>query len=133
VTKPEPSVVEFRTLHHGSMAEFPDRRFGLFFIQDEEAWAAYWSQLSRLDAPEVDLSHETVLCLSLGQRGTPGHEVTIENVTLDGTTLVVSAAERRPSLGYDAMSSPVHAVAVVLDDHAVHDMALNMRISSVLD
>jgi hypothetical protein len=133
VTRPEPSIVKFRTLHHGSMAEFPSRTFGLFLIQDEQAWAARWSRLSRLDAPEVDLPREMVLYLSLGQRGTPGHEVTIENVTLDGTTLVVSAAERRPDGGYDALSFPAHAVAVTIGDRPVHDMALNLRISSVRD
>ena len=115
------------------MAEYPDLRFGLFVIQDAEAWAMRWSQLSRLDAPEVDLPRETVVYLSLGQRGTPGHEVTIENVTLDGTTLVVSAAEARPSGGYDTLSFPAHAVAVALGDRPVHDMTLNLRISSILD
>ncbi|WP_349877519.1 hypothetical protein ABIH81_26135 [Micromonospora sp. HUAS YX12] len=59
-----------------------------------------------------------------------GYDVTIEDVTVRETTLVVTGVERRPVGGVtlDMTCSPVHIVAARFGPQAFEDMLLNPRI-----
>jgi len=78
----------------------------------------------------VDLAHETVIVLAVGTRPVLGYDVTIEDVTVRDSTLVVTGVERRPVGGVtlDATCSPVHIVAARFGPEAFDDMLLNLRI-----
>ncbi|OKJ43328.1 hypothetical protein AMK25_20065 [Micromonospora sp. TSRI0369] len=59
-----------------------------------------------------------------------GYDVTIEDVTVRETTLVVTGVERRPmgDVTLDMACSPVHVVAARFGPEAFEDMLLNLRI-----
>ncbi|MER7996190.1 MULTISPECIES: hypothetical protein [Micromonospora] len=59
-----------------------------------------------------------------------GYDVTIEDVTMRDTTLVVTGTEKRPlgSVTLDMACSPVHIVAAGFGPEACEDVLLNLRI-----
>ncbi|WLS44619.1 hypothetical protein Q3V37_25025 [Micromonospora profundi] len=128
-------IANFRTLYHGQATVGAPTRFGLFLIRRSGSWANEWAAINaeRRPAPPpplVDLAHETVVVLAVGTRAHLGYDVTIEDVTVQGSTLVVTGVERRPVDGVmlDTACSPVHIVAARFGPEAFEDMLLNLRI-----
>ncbi|MFG1740831.1 hypothetical protein ACGFLT_22635 [Micromonospora chalcea] len=125
----------FRTLYHGQAAVDTSSRYGLFLIRRSGLWAQQWASINAgrqpvPPPPPVDLAHETVVILSVGTRPALGYDVTIEDVTVRETTLVVTGVERRPVGGVtlDMACSPVHIVAARFGPETFEDMLLNLRI-----
>ncbi|MET7470693.1 protease complex subunit PrcB family protein [Micromonospora sp. NPDC005211] len=125
----------FRTLYHGQARAGTSSGYGLFLIRRSGSWAQHWASINagRQPAPPpppVDLARETVIMLSVGERPVLGYDVTIEDVTVRETTLVVTGVERRPVGGVtlDMVCSPVHIVAARFGPQTFDDMLLNLRI-----
>ncbi|MGC5331537.1 hypothetical protein [Micromonospora sp. DT62] len=128
------SRANFRTLHHGQ-ASGAGSSYGLFLIRRSGSWAQHWASVNRgvqpvPPPPLVDLARETVIMLSVGTRPVLGYDVTIEDVTVRGTTLVVTGVESRPVgvATLDMVCSPVHIVAARFGPEAFEDMLLNLHI-----
>ena len=125
----------FRTLYHGQAKADTSRGYGLFLIRRSGSWAQHWASINAgrqpvPPPPPVDLAKETVVVLSVGDRPVLGYDVTIEDVTVRETTLVVTGVERRPvgDVTLDMACSPVHIVAARFGPEAFEDMLLNLRI-----
>ncbi|MEU2663972.1 hypothetical protein [Micromonospora sp. NPDC007220] len=128
------SRANFRTLYHGQ-ASGAGSSYGLFLIRRSGSWAQHRASVNRgvqpvPPPPLVDLARETVIMLSVGTRPVLGYDVTIEDVTVRGTTLVVTGVERRPVgvATLDMICSPVHMVAARFGPEAFEDMLLNLHI-----
>ncbi|MBQ1074461.1 protease complex subunit PrcB family protein [Micromonospora sp. C31] len=128
-------AANFRTLYHGQATVGAVTGYGLFLIRRSGSWARHWSSINAgrrpvPPPPLVDLAHETVIMLSVGTRPVLGYDVTIEDVTVRETTLVVTGVERRPvgGVALDTACSPVHVVAARFGPQTFADMLLNLRI-----
>ncbi|MEH1098355.1 hypothetical protein [Micromonospora sp. CPCC 205561] len=131
-------TANFRTLYHGQATVGAASSYGLFLIRRSGSWAQHWSSINAgrqpvPPPPLVDLTHETVIMLSIGTRAVLGYDVTIEDVTVRETTLVVTGVERRPigDVTLDMACSPVHIVAARFGPQAFEDMLLNLHIKPV--
>ncbi|MEV4662650.1 hypothetical protein AB0J85_11925 [Micromonospora echinofusca] len=127
-------TANFRTLYHGQ-ASGASSSYGLFLIRRSGSWAQHWASVNRgvqpvPPPPLVDLARETVIMLSVGTRPVLGYDVTIEDVAVRETTLVVTGVERRPVgvATLDMVCSPVHIVAARFGPEAFEDMLLNLLI-----
>ncbi|MCM0674771.1 hypothetical protein NCC78_08720 [Micromonospora phytophila] len=128
-------TANFRTLYHGQATAGAASSYGLFLIRRSGSWAQHWASINAgrrpvPPPPLVDLAHETVIMLSVGTRAVLGYDVTIEDVTVQEMTLLVTGVERRPVSGVtlDMACSPVHIVAARFGPQTFEDMLLNLRI-----
>jgi hypothetical protein len=81
-----------------------------------EEWQALWAMLPlKQAAPQVNFANTMVAAVFVGPRPTSGYSVEIVRTRLDGETLVIEYAERKPSpeaMTAQVMTSP-YAVAGV--------------------
>ncbi len=86
-------------------------------VRDGPAWQALWAAHAgpSSDAPVVDFGSQMVAAVFAGERPTPGFRVEMTGLRREGTTLVVTVAERAPSPGMLAAQmivTPFHIAAL---------------------
>ncbi len=89
-------------------------------VRDRESWLALWDEIvgartPRPDPPVVDFGNEMVIFAAMGQRGSGGHSIAIEDVRPDDGGLTVVVRETAPGSGCfvtQALTAPVSAVRV---------------------
>ncbi|MFI7540058.1 protease complex subunit PrcB family protein [Actinoplanes sp. NPDC049599] len=128
----ESSVLPFRTLFRGSAVR--QTLNGLFVADEAGLVEGFWLAATGVfpvlpGQPEMDLTVETMVVLTLGRRPVLGYSVSIDRLQLRGDTLIVEATERRPGRsGLDQIESPAHLVAVRKRGLRNQDMDLRLRI-----
>ncbi len=115
-TSPE-GALPVTTLDRGTQSRVTEP--GAVLIRAQEQWEQHWRQHTvRFPAPavpEVDFTRHSVLAVYLGQKPTGGYSVTVREVRLSGSTLIVTAVERRPppgSIVTQALTHPYHIVQI---------------------
>jgi hypothetical protein len=111
--------VTIRPLHPGEVFSGFDR-YARLVIRDDATWAGMWQQMMRgsepvPDLPEVDFKSDLVLLAAMGPRQTTGFSIEIEEVQIKDGDGWVTVVERFPGpdcVTFDAITRPVHAVAV---------------------
>lgn len=98
-------------------------------IRDRAAWESAWGRVNRavtIDgpaaAPAVDFGASTVVLVALGQRGTGGYEVRVDDVVRGGGRTVVRYTVSEPGAGCmttQALTAPVDVVRVPRIDGTV--------------
>jgi hypothetical protein len=112
--------VKFRVVGHSTyvQSQYPGvigSEPKLLIATDRAEFQELWSQYIGHDAlPSVDFKRETALLLFMGWKMTGGFDIEAKSVAMDGKTLVVTAATRRPparGIVTEALTSPWAAIA----------------------
>lgn len=96
-------------------------------VRDAAGWRALWGEIvgartPRPEAPAVDFGSEMVIVAAMGQRGSGGHSIAIDEVRADDGGLAVVVRETAPGRGCfvtQALTAPVTAVRVPAHDGPV--------------
>lgn len=109
-----PTNVAITTIAKGEMSAIDEAR--QVIVRDGAEWSALWKQHNWNDTPPpIDFTKSTVVGVFLGTRPSAGYSVEITKATLDGETLIVEYAERRPATGAvtaQVLTMPFHLAAV---------------------
>lgn len=89
-------------------------------VRDAADWRALWDEVvgartPRPDPPAVDFGREMVIVAAMGQRGTGGFSISIDEVREENGDLVVVVRETTPGSGCfltQALTAPVTAVRI---------------------
>jgi PrcB C-terminal len=102
------------TIAKGDMSAIDEPR--QVVVRDAAAWSTLWRQHNwDAAAPTVDFATRMVVGVFLGTRPSAGFSVEITGAAIDGETLVVKFAERRPERGAIAaqvLTMPFHLAKV---------------------
>lgn len=102
------------TVERGSMSGIEESRQAV--VRSDEEWTKLWREhAGARPAPRVDFATKMVVAVFLGTRPSAGYGVEIVSTRPDGTGLVVSWSERRPSrdaITAQVLTSPAHFIAV---------------------
>ncbi len=96
-------------------------------IRDAAGWAALWdavvgARTPRPQPPAVDFNREMVIVAAMGQRGTGGYAISIDEVRREDDGLAVVVRETSPGSGCfltQAFTAPVTAVRLPASDAPV--------------
>lgn len=96
-------------------------------LRSEAQWQAAVSRIFRLQqpqpvAPAVDFGREAVVLAAMGTRNTGGYTITVDSATATAEAIHVFVTERSPGracVTTQALTAPVHAVAIPADGRAV--------------
>ncbi len=96
-------------------------------VRDAASWRVLWDEIVGArtpppDAPAVDFGREMVIVAAMGQRGTGGYAIAIDEVRQENDGLVVVVRETAPGSGCfltQAFTAPVTAVRVQARDAPV--------------
>lgn len=111
-----------RPMHYSGM-DAPAREV----LRTDTAWQAAWARIHRHQqpapgAPAVDFAREAVALAAMGTRSTGGYVVTVDSATATTDAIHVFVTERSPGsrcVTTQALTAPVHAVAIPADGRAV--------------
>jgi len=114
----------YEVLREGQQGPDVTERTVVIANTDEE-WAQLWSDVQGADGeekiPQVDLEKHQIVALFAGEKSTGGHGITVEEVALEGNSIVIRARESAPSstdMAIMLMSHP-HLIVKVPAGHAV--------------
>lgn len=95
-------------------------------VRTEAEWRAAWSRIwgnhvPQPSIPAVDFGREAVLVAAMGTRNTGGYTITVDSAVATPGALHVFVTERSPRgcVTTQALTAPVHVVAVPVDGRAV--------------
>jgi hypothetical protein len=96
-------------------------------VRTAAQWQTLWQRIFRLQqpqpgAPAVDFGRETVVVAAMGVRNTGGYVITVDSVTATADAVHVHVTESSPGsrcFTTQALTAPVHAVAIPADGRAV--------------
>jgi hypothetical protein len=92
-------------------------------VQTRPEWAVLWDQHAKgRPLPDVDFTREAVIGVFLGSRPTTGYSAEITSIEKEGTDLVVSYREQRPSpelVVLQVLTFPCHLVKIARPEGAV--------------
>lgn len=105
-------ALKFETIDQGTYSGITEKKAVL--ITDEASWGALWkSHTQEGAAPAVPFGQESVLAVYLGERSSGGYGVTVSEVRIDGSKVIVTVQETKPASGTmttSAITQPFHLV-----------------------
>ena len=121
----EPTAVTIEVLVAESYSGITDSR--RLVIRDAATWQAVWKEIvgARTPAPQppgVDFDQNMVILAAMGQRGTGGYAIRIDEVAVEDGQLNVVVRETAPGPGcmtIQALTAPVTAVRVTRSEEPV--------------
>jgi PrcB C-terminal len=110
----QPAPVPLETVARDAMSGIEEPR--QVAVRTDDEWTRLWREhAGARPAPRVDFATKMVLAVFLGTRPSAGFAVEIVDARAEGTGLVVTWSERRPSrdtMTAQVLTSPAHFVAV---------------------
>jgi hypothetical protein len=96
-------------------------------VRTDAGWQALWTRIYRQQqpvppVPAVDFGREAVVVAGMGTRNTGGYTITVDSATATADAIHVFVTERSPGgtcFTTQALTAPVHAVAIPADGRAV--------------
>jgi parallel beta-helix repeat protein len=110
--------IEFQTISIGWWSGYVDPAY--FVIENQSLWETVWSQTfsdhtPKPPLPEIDFSNTTVIAVFMGEFGTSGYEIEIQEIADMPKCVVVDLEKTYPGYGcilYQVMTQPYHIVKI---------------------
>ena len=97
-------------------------------FRNQEDWEASWRQINPLrTVPEVDFGRQVAILYRLGCRGSAGHSLAVDCLSIRGGTMYVDVTETQPGAGCMVPPTLTCPFVVISTIHWPHEVEANLR------